>query len=119
MKLLHLSLAFQVHIPLSARSRPRQRLAQTAFRLRGGKWDPSEWLQELIPAAENSPKFLASLDLWRQLMVMILNHPKGSAQPYETLWKRSSAGLMTESTVIQGPGSSQQELLGRMPLPKL
>lgn len=40
------------------------------------------------------------------------------------LWRlsfcsHSSAGLMAESTVIQGPGLSQQELLGRMPLPKL
>lgn len=30
-----------------------------------------------------------------------------------------SAGLMAVNTVIQGPGSSQQALLGRMPLPKL
>lgn len=30
-----------------------------------------------------------------------------------------SAGLMAVNPVIQGPGSSQQELLGRKPLPKL
>lgn len=32
---------------------------------------------------------------------------------------QSSAGLMAESAVTQGPGPFQQEPLGRMPSPKL
>lgn len=84
MKLPHLSPAFQVYIPLSACSRSRQRLAQTVSHPRGDKREPSEWPQELISAAENSPKLLTGLDLWRQFVLKIVNCPQGSAEACRT-----------------------------------
>lgn len=95
MKLPHLSPAFQVHIPLSACSHSRQRLAQTVSHPRGDKWEPSEWPRELTSASENSPKLLTGLDLRRQFVLKIVNCPQVSAEACRTLQKY---------TLLQGYG---------------